>query len=338
MDRADVFNSELSFRELTFQYLTSCMKAYENKEMLSTVVMGAVFSEAILKDICKFFGIKPSKEELNALIEKARHDIRYKKDLEDADKYRLLALIERCDEIRLTRNSLVHDNGVERDRINLDARNVHEHVLDIAELYLKTGMSSEICKQRKENGTTKNAEDTDRSFRIFISTINPHMVEQKVFINAICNQLSNMGITPVRCEFDDYDKGDPMGKVRATIESCDAFFVIGLERSHTFYYRDKESSNSEEEGIHRKHTSGWLHVESGIAVALGKPIFILCQKDIYGDGIFDRDWNSYVVVEFPTPLDVKQNKVQMTLRKIREYAESCNKKAPEKDAESGNEP
>lgn len=335
MDKLGVFSSEHSFRELTFQYLTSCMKAYENKEMLSTVVMGAVFTESLLKDICKHFQIEiPEKVELNTLIDKARKVLRNMKDLKDSDKYPLLVLAERCHEIRLKRNSLVHDNGVPRKEIASAARDVYENIMDIVRLYLQTSMASQLSSQRSTKAGESDQKSESMHCSVFISTITPHTVEQQVFINAICNQLRDMGITPVRCEFDDYDKGDPMGKVKSTIEACDAFFVIGLERSHTYYYRDKECSSSEKEGIHRKHTSGWLHVESGIAMALGKPIFVICQKDIYGDGIFDRDWNSYIVVDFPVPLDAKNNKVQMTLRKIREYVESSNRKAPEKEAES----
>lgn len=324
MDKAKVFDSEYSFRELTFQYLTSCMKAYENKEMLSTVVMGAVFVESLLKDICRFFKIDIGKGELDKLINTARK-VRHMKEVQDSDKYPLMVLADRCHEIRLKRNSLVHDNGVPRTEIVSAARDVYDNTMDIVRLYLQTSMAEQICSERKEESKRNNPMCNGTNFSVFISTINTHTVEQKVFINAICNQLSEMGITPVRCEFDDYDKGDPMGKVRKTIESCDAFLVIGLERSHTYLYRDKEFSPSQKEGIHRKHTSGWLHVESGIAMALGKKIFILCQDDILGDGIFDRDWNSYIVVDFPTPLDVKQNKVQMTLRKIQAYAESCKK-------------
>ena len=337
MDKMEILNSELSFRGLTFQYLASCMRAYESKEMLSTVVMGAVFAESILKDICKHFGFEPPKDELQNLIDTVKNKIRYMKGLEDNYRFRLLALVERCDEIRLKRNSNVHDNGIERKQINIDAADVHNNAMAVAELYLKTAMADEICKQRKESGTTSNPKKTDGSFRVFISTITPHMVEQRVFLNAICNQLSMMGITPVCCKFNDYDRCDPMGKVRKTIKSCDAVLVIGLERSHSFYYRDKESSGSEKEGIHRKHTSGWLHVESGIAMALGKPLFVLCQKDIYGDGVFDRDWNSYIVVEFTTPLDAMHNKVQLTLRKIQELAELGNEKAPEKEGCSSSE-
>lgn len=338
MDKLSIFNSEHSFKELTFQYLTSCMKAYENKEMLSTVVMGAVFTESLLKDICKFFNIEiQEKAELNTLIDKARKVLRNMKDLQDSDKYPLLVLAERCHEIRLKRNSLVHDNGVPRKEITSAARDVYENIMDIVRLYLQTSMASQLGNRRNGEADENEQKSENAHCSIFISTITPHTVEQQVFINAICNQLTDMGIRPVRCEFDDYDKGDPMGKVKATIEACDAFFVIGLERSHTYYYRDKECSSSEKEGIHRKHTSGWLHVESGIAMALGKPIFVICQKDIYGDGIFDRDWNSYIVVDFPVPLDAKNNKVQMTLRKIRDYVVSCNKNDPEKDTESGNE-
>jgi len=34
-----------------------------------------------------------------------------------------------------------------------------------------------------------------------------------------------------------------------------------------------------------------------MAISLGHEIFALCEKNIIGEGIFDRDWNSYPVIE-----------------------------------------
>ena len=130
---------------------------------------------------------------------------------------------------------------------------------------------------------------------------------------------------PVRCELTDFDKKDPMKKVKETIEKCKAAIVIGLERSHVYYFKDKEGSREESENTHRKYTSSWLQIESGMAIALGKEVFVLCQKDIHSDGIFDRFWNSYPPIELESPLDVNSDNVQMMLRKIKEFAENCEK-------------
>ncbi len=80
----------------------------------------------------------------------------------------------------------------------------------------------------------------------------------------------------------------------------------------------------ESENTHRKYTSGWLQIESGIAIALRKQIFVLCQKDIHSDGIFDRSWNSYLPIEIDTPLDISQQNIVMMLQKIKEFVANYN--------------
>ena len=76
--------------------------------------------------------------------------------------------------------------------------------------------------------------------------------------------------------------------------------VVGLERSHSYFLRDKEGTDDQREETHRKYTSGWLHLEAGLAHALGLDVFVICESGICSDGIFDRSWNSYVVAELAT--------------------------------------
>lgn len=110
-----------------------------------------------------------------------------------------------------------------------------------------------------------------------------------------------------------------MNKVKSVIETCNAIVVIGLERSHVYYLRDKEGS--EKEDMHSRYTSAWLQLESGIAIGMGKEVFVLCQKDLYGGGIFDRDWNTFVPMELNLPLNIYDKNVDMILGKINEYKE-----------------
>ncbi|MEA2020100.1 MAG: hypothetical protein U9N59_16855, partial [Campylobacterota bacterium] len=48
---------------------------------------------------------------------------------------------------------------------------------------------------------------------------------------------------------------------------------------------------------HVIYTSGWIHIESGMAISLGQEVFMLAEKNIVSDGIFDRDWNSFPIIE-----------------------------------------
>lgn len=99
---------------------------------------------------------------------------------------------------------------------------------------------------------------------------------------------------------------------------CGDYYWAG-KKSCVLLQRQGSAQCNESESVHRKYTSGWLQIESGIAIALKKPLFVLCQKDIHSDGIFDRSWNSYLPIEIDMPLDVDQQNVVMMLQKIREF-------------------
>jgi hypothetical protein len=86
--------------------------------------------------------------------------------------------------------------------------------------------------------------------------------------------------------------------VKKRIEICKGLIVLGLERSHAYLVRDREGSMEPKDRTHRRYASGWLHLEAGIAHSLDLPIFVMCERGIASDGIFDREWNSYAVMEF----------------------------------------
>ncbi len=138
----------------------------------------------------------------------------------------------------------------------------------------------------------------DKRVRAFVSTVTPHVDAQVRFVEAFSRRLFTYGVEPVFLKQVSYDKMDPIGKVSSQIASCDLVIVLGLERSHAYYLKDKELSKQESEDVHRKYTSSWLHLEAGLAYALGKQIFVLCSSDICSDGIFDRAYNTYEVHEF----------------------------------------
>ena len=319
MEMTEVIQYKSCFTDLTFRHVSKCLQAYDSGELLSSIIWGAVFVEALLKDILFELDKKEHDVELNQLIRDLNYFIQNRNDvLPSKNKNMFRDIHNRCNEIRNKRNRLVHDTGVERGSLEVDARDVHENILQIIKQYIKT----DIAKKKQQENKTANfrgSNITEPTFPIFISSITPHTFEQGEFINSFCDKLREIGVKPIRCVLTDFDKKDPMGKVRDTIEACNAVIIIGLERSHVYYYRDKEGSMYESESVHRKYTSGWLQIESGIAIALKKPLFVLCQKDIHSDGIFDRSWNSYLPIEIDMPLDVDQQNVVMMLQKIREF-------------------
>ncbi len=310
------------FKEITWRHLSNCLKSFEDREYLSAAIWSAVFVESVLKDYLRDFGEKSKdRDELDSLIKRVANHLRNASHISDADKDMINDILRRAEEIRSKRNRLVHDTGVENRGLETDVSDMYNNVMQIINNYLDTQISRAICAENSKIVDVKETEGSEPDFPIFISTITPHNFEQTEFIEGFCNRLREIGVTPVRCTLTDFDKRDPMNKVKSVIETCNAIVVIGLERSHVYYLRDKEGSEKEKEDMHRRYTSAWLQLESGIAIGMGKEVFVLCQKDLYGGGIFDRDWNTFVPMELSLPLNIYDKNVDMILGKIKEYKE-----------------
>ncbi len=312
------------FKEITWRHLSNCLKSFEDREYLSAAIWSAVFVESVLKDYLRDFGEKSKdRDELDSLIKRVANYLRNALQITEGDKDKINDILRRAEEIRAKRNRLVHDTGVENRGLETDVSDMYNNVMQIIDNYLETRISEFICKENIKDTAPSKIEGITPDFPVFISTITPHNFEQTEFIEGFCNRLREIGVAPVRCTLTDFDKRDPMKKVKNVIETCKAIVIIGLERSHVYYLRDKEGSEKEKEDMHRRYTSAWLQLESGIAIGMDKEVFVLCQKDLYGGGIFDRDWNSFVPMELNLPLNIYDKNVDMILMKIKEYKESC---------------
>lgn len=311
------------FQDITWIHLSNCLKAFENRELLSASIWSAVFVESILKDILTvLLNVNVSTEEISALIARLRNTLNNRSsrfELTPADSTAIEDIMRRADEIRLKRNRLVHDTGMENNYLDSDADDIYKNVNLIIERYLKTKVSKAVFRKNKDIADEVVNTQHEPSFPMFISTITPHTFEQSEFIEEFCNKLKGIGIKPVRCVMTDFDRRNPMEKARRCIEGCHGVIVLGLERSHAYFYRDKEGSEKESEAMHRRYSSAWLQLETGMAIGMGKDIFVLCQKNLYGDGIFDRNWNSYTPVELDMPLDINDPMIRETLRVLEVY-------------------
>ena len=274
-----------NFNELLFEPLKNHIIRVEKEEYYESAIWGAIFFEAFIFHLAAQKGANVSKKSvnLNSVIEELRKINNQAKFIEDG-------YLKYFDSIRDTRNGLMHHTEINKNKnlIESDANSIHNKIIEILKWYLET-LEVEV-KSKKAIGTND-------LIPVFISTISPHTPEQVFFQEEFYYKLEENGLKPIKVEFDDFDKKDPMNKVKETIENCKATIVLGMERSHAYFIKTREGSDKESEETHIIHTSGWLHLEAGMAIASGQNIFVLCEKNIIGEGIFDRDWNSYPVIE-----------------------------------------
>ena len=323
MKEIEIIKKKDYFQDITWIHLSNCLKAFENRELLSASIWSAVFVESMLKDILTvLLNVNVSTEEISSLIARLLNTLNNgssKFELSATDATVIEDIMRRADEIRLKRNRLVHDTGMENNYLDSDADDIYKNVNLIIERYIKTKVSKAIYRKNKEITEETIHDQNEPIFPMFISTITPHTFEQSEFIEEFCNKLRSIGIKPVRCVMTDFDRRNPMEKARRCIENCHVIIVLGLERSHAYFYRDKEGSEKELEAMHRRYSSAWLQLETGMAIGMGKDVFVLCQKNLYGDGIFDRNWNSYTPVELEMPLDINDPMIKETLRVLESY-------------------
>jgi HEPN domain-containing protein len=301
--------------ENSSSFLENMIKAYGTNDYFSTALWGAVFLESYLEEVLKRlkFPVKNEKE-LNELISRLRQYINNPNPVENAIKVPD-EIVKRSDDVRNIRNRLVHNTGAKKETIEEDAKLIHSSIVILTDWFIDTFA--------KEGHSIQDAakNNSDHLIPVFFSSINPHTIEQALFIDAFLEKITEMGIKPVRCIFNTYDQKDPVGKVSRVIKECRGIIVLGLERTHSYFMREKERSEKEKEFTHVKYTSGWLHLEAGIAAAYNLEVFVICEKDIFGEGVFDRSWFSYPINEIEN-LDIKDKKLLEFFNHLQEWIKS----------------
>jgi hypothetical protein len=277
--------------DTVYRHLANAAIAFGDKQYFAAAVWGAVFLEAFLVELAEKLGIPkppPKEDDLNRRIEELA---RFRKSPNPTKPDVPDEIVKRCRDVQNTRNRLVHDNGLLKKTLTEDAAFILRGLEVVLDWYLTI--------RPEEPPPLRPAVVPSAGVPVFLSRANPHSRRQELFLDLFKTRLREAGVEPVELVPTIYDKHDPFGRVRETMRACRAVIVLGLERSHAYFLRDKEGSDKELESTHRWYTSGWMDIEAGMANALGLKVFVLCQRELHSDGIFDRQWNTYTVVELP---------------------------------------
>lgn len=144
MTYKEIVKKKEYFQNITWIHLSNCLKAFENRELLSASIWSAVFVESMLKDILSvLLNVNISTEEISSLIARLRNILNNgssKYELSATDATVIEDIMRRADEIRLKRNRLVHDTGIENNYLESDADDIYKNVnLIIERLRLRNG-------------------------------------------------------------------------------------------------------------------------------------------------------------------------------------------------------
>ena len=181
MTYKEIVKKKEYFQNITWIHLSNCLKAFENRELLSASIWSAVFVESMLKDILSvLLNVNISTEEISSLIARLRNILNNgssKYELSATDAKVIEDIMRRADEIRLKRNRLVHDTGIENNYLESDADDIYKNVNLIIERYIKTEASKVIYRKNKEVAEEIENNQVEPTFPMFISTMTPHTFE-----------------------------------------------------------------------------------------------------------------------------------------------------------------
>ena len=184
MTYKEIVKKKEYFQNITWIHLSNCLKAFENRELLSASIWSAVFVESMLKDILSvLLNVNISTEEISSLIARLRNILNNgssKYELSATDATVIEDIMRRADEIRLKRNRLVHDTGIENAGIitvEIILDDIYKNVNLIIERYIKTEASKVIYRKNKEVAEEIEHNQVEPTFPMFISTITPHTFE-----------------------------------------------------------------------------------------------------------------------------------------------------------------
>lgn len=305
-------DSLLRLPEIVRQHAIQLDHAIFHKQHFSAIVWAAVTLEALLEEILATLDQEVSDQssrdrpDLGGML--SRLDAAVKKRSERLSG--AAEVVDKAHSIRVSRNHTVHNTGRQKGDLSRQSEKIVEDLEFILKWWIDT-----LAKPADE--TTFEG----RRVRCFLATINPDHPRHRAFLIDIKQLLKKNNIEPITVTLTEYDRNAPMTRVASVMQTCDTVLIIGLERTRAYLVCDREGTANQFEDTHRRYSSSWLHIEGGLAVGLGlsRKTFVICEENIWSEGVFDRGWNEFTPIVIPN-LDVNSRGVQETIRRIAEIS------------------
>jgi hypothetical protein len=159
----------------TFSYLRESCQALAEGQHFASAIWGAVFLEALLDDLADLLKLSsPGQQDLNGRISQ----LRGVSQARGAGLPRAVPdeIVKRCEDIRNTRNRLVHHTGAAKVTLAEDARFINAGLQVILEFYQRVA-------PRREPEVKPGAAPGRPAVRVFVSTPTPHSPSQEYFVD-----------------------------------------------------------------------------------------------------------------------------------------------------------
>ena len=122
--------------------------------------------------------------------------------------------------------------------------------------------------------------------RVFISKPGLLDYQQQQYVSSLQARLEAEGMTPQTLERTDYPQFGAISEIQRLMSGCVGAVIFGFKQLEV---RDGLWRSSTPEEKHVKDqclSTPWNQIEAGMAVMLGLPILVVCQRGV-GGGVFD---------------------------------------------------
>jgi uncharacterized protein YjbI with pentapeptide repeats len=144
--------------------------------------------------------------------------------------------------------------------------------------------------------------------RVFISSPSALDSRANFVFSMVSRGLADAGVLSVRFPSEEYGASAPLDEVKRRIADCDAMIVLGFSQITASTAKWRANTPQEKQIDSLSLATPWNHIESGIAVALDKPILVI-RDVITPEGVFDVGEQPHAI----TIIDVSDSEALDTL-------------------------
>jgi hypothetical protein len=130
--------------------------------------------------------------------------------------------------------------------------------------------------------------------KVFINMGSAATTEQRLFIDAVLDMLTTVGLSPRIMNENEWSFEQPLKAIKKIIKECDGLVIIAFTRTRIEHgFEIKKDKNIELKNILLPTT--WNHIEGSMAYSFDLPLLVIAEEGLKSEGIIDKgyDWAIY---------------------------------------------
>jgi hypothetical protein len=127
----------------------------------------------------------------------------------------------------------------------------------------------------------------------------PSTTQQEQFVQFMMSFLRANNLTPQTAGYTYFDNQQPLKSVRDCMRDCTGALVLAYERTYIKDGEDRRGSSDGNALTNTSVTTVWNQMEGAMAIALGKPLLVLCEESLKEEGVLQDKYEEWRVKRIP---------------------------------------